>query len=440
MIIYSADVGKAMFEHLKLKAQVIELTQRHRGGIVVAVSGGCDSMALLALLTALQREVKFMLAVLHINFGLRGTEADGDQQHVQAEAQARGLPCHVHRITTADLAQQRGRSSQEWARFIRQRELRHYCAEHDCVAALAHHRDDLAETSLYRLIRGVDVAQLPGMVRFAAPFWRPLLTVSKACLCSFCARQGIAYRTDSSNKENIYARNRIRNLVMPQLTTMHHDAAAHIIAVCNQARALHAESERELHRQWTQELARGELDCAVVRELPSVKASMLLRLLLGNVSQQMVAKVLAHVSRGEKFSRQLRRGRRLVGDGQKLRLQTCVDGVKVARKQQYEQIVRQTQLYFILEAGASAETSDGLWVQAEAAERQSVCYHLHRPTRKEKVRGQSKSVLPRKLCLPQASYVCRDAAGRQRLLNERGEYLGWGSSAARSSLDRQDVC
>ena len=420
-IIYSAGVD--MFEHLQLKAQVTAFQPQYRGGIVAAVSGGCDSLALLALLAALRREVDFTLAVLHFNFGLRGAEADGDQQHVQAEAQARGLPCHVYRITAADLVLQQGRSLQEWARLIRQRELRHYCAQHNCIAALAHHRDDLAETALYRLIRGADVAQLPGMVRFAAPFWRPLLTLSKACLHSFCVRHGIAYRTDSSNKEDMFARNRIRNRIMPQLTALHHDAELHLIAACTQVRELHAEVERELHQQWAKELARGELSTAALRELPSCKASILLRLLLGNVSHKLVAKVLAHIGRGDKFSCQLRRGVKLVSDGQRLRLLPGVDGVKIARRQQYEQIVRQTRLCFILESGARAETSDSLCVQAEAAQEGSMCYRLHRPTRREKVQWRGKTVPLRKLHLPQASYVCKDDTGRQRLLNERGECL-----------------
>ena len=365
-IIYSDAVDTVIFKHLQLKAQVIDFTPRYRGGIVAAVSGGCDSLALLALLVALQREVKFTLAVLHVNFGLRGTEADGDQQHVLAAARGWGLACHVHQVDAADLAQRRGRSLQEWARLIRQRELRHYCQAHDCVAALAQHRDDLAETALYRLIRGADVAQLPGMVRFDAPFWRPLLTLSKACLRSFCAQQGITYRTDSSNRKCIYARNRIRNLVMPQLTTLHHNAAQNIVAACTQARELQATTEHELRTLWQAELQRGELTTAALQALPHCKTRMLLRLLLGNVAQQTVTKVLAQIDRGGKFVRQLRRGLLLTCDGQKLKLLPCVDGVKVARKQQYEQIVRQTRLCFILESGAHAETSDGLCVQADS--------------------------------------------------------------------------
>ena len=424
-IIYSDAVDTDMFRHLKLKAQVEAFALRYRGGIIAAVSGGCDSMALLALLVALQQEVKFTLAVLHVNFGLRGAEADGDQQHVQAAARQWGLACQLHRVTAADLAQQRGRSQQEWARLIRQRELRHYCEAHNCIAALAQHRDDLAETALYRLIRGADVAQLPGMVRFNAPFWRPLLTLSKACLRSFCTQQEITYRTDSSNRKCIYARNRIRNLVMPQLTALHHDAAQHIIAACTQARELHAATEHELRTLWQAELQRGELTSAALQTLPRSKARILLRLLLGNVAQQTVTKVLAQIDMGEKFVRQLRRGLKLAYDGQKLKLLPCVDGVKVARKQQYEQIVRQTQLCFILESGARAETSDGLCMQVDAEQRHSVCYHLHRPTRREVVQWRGKSVPLRKLCLPQGTfaYVCREDTGRQKLLNERGECL-----------------
>lgn len=425
-----------MFEHLKLKAQVIAHTQRYRGGISVAVSGGCDSMALLALLAALQREVEFTLTLLHVNFGLRGAESDRDQQHVQAEAHTRGLPCRVHRVTAADLVLRQGRSLQEWARLIRQRELRHYCATHDCIAALAHHRDDLAETALYRLIRGVNVAQLPGMVQFDPPFWRPLLTLPQACLRSFCARQGIAYRTDSTNKKNSYARNRIRNLVMPQLTALHHDAAQHIITACEQAQALQAEAERELRVRWAKELQRGELNTEGLLQLPTCKASILLRLLLGNVSQATLAEVLVKITRGEEFSRQLRRGWRLVCERKKLKLRPCRDGIKLARKQQYEQIVRQTRLYFILESGARAETSDGLCVQADAGARQSMRYRLHRPTRREMRQWQGTSL--RQSSLPRGVYVCKDNAGQQQLLNERGELLARKKLQCLSAGNSQD--
>ena len=156
-------------------------------------------------------------------------------------------------------------------------------------------------------------------------------------------------------------------------------------------------------------------------QLPTCKATILLRLLLGNVSQATLAEVLAKITRGEEFSRQLRRGWQLVCARQKLKLVPCRDGIKLARKQQYEQIVRQTRLYFILESGARAETSDGLCVQAEAGARQSVCYRLHRPTRREMRQWRGTSL--RKSSLPRGMYVCKDSAGQQQLLNERGEVL-----------------
>ena len=414
-----------MLANLQLKEQVTAFARQYRGGVVVAVSGGCDSMALLELLTQVRAEVEFALAVLHVNFGLRGAEADGDQHHVQAAAQARGLACHVHRVNAADLAQRRGRSEQEWARLLRQRELRHYCAAHDCIAALAHHRDDLAETALYRLIRGADVAQLPGMVEFDAPFWRPLLTFSKECLRSLCEQRGVAYRTDSSNRKNIYARNRMRNLIMPQLMALHRDAPMHLITACQQAQALQAEVERELRAEWQVELQRGALQAAVLREMPVCKAKILLRLLLGRVTQRTVTEVLAKVGREEKFTRQLRRDCYVDYDGEKLQLRRCATGVKVARTQQYMQIVQQQRLGFVLESGAYAETKDVSCRRAANAPERSVSYRLYRPTQREKVPWQGKSVLLRRVRheLPTTLYVREDDRGERVLVDGKGECL-----------------
>ena len=414
-----------MLGELQLKEQVMAFARQYRGGVVVAVSGGCDSMALLELLTQVRAEVEFGLAVLHVNFGLRGTEADGDQQHVQAAAQARGLACHVHRVNATDLAQRQGRSEQEWARWVRRRVLRQYCATHACIAALAHHRDDLAETALYRLIRGADVAQLPGMVEFSAPFWRPLLTCDKACLRSLCEQHGVAYRTDSSNRKNVYARNRLRNLIMPQLMVLHRAAPVHLITACQQAQALQAEIARELRLNWQAELQRGVLQAAVLREMPVCKAKILLRMLLGRVTQRMVTEVLARISREEKFTRQLRRGWQVDYDGVRLRVRRCMTGVKVARTQQYMQIVQQQRLSFVLESGAYAETKDVSCVREDDALACSVAYRLHRPTQREKVPWRGKAVLLRRVRheLPVKLYVREDDRGGRVLVNGKGECL-----------------
>ena len=414
-----------MLAELRLKEQVTTFTRQYRGGVVVAVSGGCDSMALLELLTRVRAEVKFTLTVLHVNFGLRGAEADGDQHHVQAAARARGLACHVHRVNAADLAQRQGRSEQEWARGVRRRVLRCYCAEHACVAALAHHRDDLAETALYRLIRGADVAQLPGMVEFSAPFWRPLLTSRKECLRSLCERCGVVYRTDSSNRKNSYARNRLRNLVMPQLTALHHDAPLHLTVACEQASALRAEVERELRAMWQAELQRGALQAAALQAMPVCKAKILLRMLLGRVTQRTVTEVLAGISRGEKFTRQLRCGWRVDYDGVRLQVRRCVTGVKAVRTQQYMQIVQQQRLGFVLESGAYAETQDVSCRRADAAPARSVAYRLYRPTQREKVPCRGKLVLLRRVRheLPATLYVQEDDRGGRVLVDGKGECL-----------------
>lgn len=190
-------------------------------GIVVAVSGGADSVALLHILHALSPDYGWRLTAAHLNHGLRGAEADEDEAFVQRLCAALRVPCRSQRLDVRAIAEvSRGASLEETARVVRYRWLRE-TADH-CGArkiATGHHRDDQAETVLMNLIRGSGVEGLKGIDPFyEGRIVRPLLGVEKEEILAFLHRKGQPFRADSSNQDTAFFRNRVRTELLPLLT------------------------------------------------------------------------------------------------------------------------------------------------------------------------------------------------------------------------------
>ncbi|HXX64477.1 MAG TPA: tRNA lysidine(34) synthetase TilS [Bacteroidota bacterium] len=191
--------------------------------LVVAVSGGADSMVLLELLRR-QRSLKLCLA--HCNHTLRGSESDADQSFVEEYARASGLPCEVCRADTAGQAQSRGLGIPEAAREIRYTFLHEVRQRRGARSiATAHHADDNAETILMHLFRGAGVRGMAGIALSSGGVVRPLLFARRQEIEEFARAERIAFRTDSSNGKDAYQRNAIRHHLMPLLERISGDAA-----------------------------------------------------------------------------------------------------------------------------------------------------------------------------------------------------------------------
>lgn len=193
--------------------------------ILVAVSGGVDSMVLLHLLHTLSARHRWRLVVAHFNHQLRGAESDADAAFVRVVAGGLGLKCVVGRGDVRRAAG-RGRGSIEMAaREFRHTFLARTARRLGCKAvALAHHADDQVELFFVRLLRGAGSEGLGGMKRSGPSpgdrtvrLVRPLLDQSKAALRAYAGREGISFRDDSSNAGDDFLRNRIRNKLIPLL-------------------------------------------------------------------------------------------------------------------------------------------------------------------------------------------------------------------------------
>lgn len=189
--------------------------------IVVGVSGGADSIGLLFILKTLAKEMELAITAVHVHHGLRGAEADGDAALVQELCDRWKIPLEIHYADVRAIAQQRGISLEEAGREERYRIFKHVLKKNGAqVIAVAHQREDQAETVMLNLLRGTGIDGLCGMEMKQGHIIRPLLHISRKEILSFLKAQGIDYRVDSSNLSSDYTRNRIRNELFPSIESM----------------------------------------------------------------------------------------------------------------------------------------------------------------------------------------------------------------------------
>ncbi len=190
--------------------------------VVVAVSGGPDSMALLDLLVRLRSEWQLTLHVAHMNHGLRGASADADEAFVRNACHRWKLVCTVARVSVSAVAEERDLSEETAARQARYEFLEATARRMRAGAiAVGHTRDDQAETVLMRLLRGAGTEGLCGIrpVRVLGGFRlvRPLLGVWRREIERYLRLRRRSWREDASNRDEKYLRNRIRHALLPVL-------------------------------------------------------------------------------------------------------------------------------------------------------------------------------------------------------------------------------
>ncbi|WMJ71610.1 tRNA lysidine(34) synthetase TilS [Cytophagaceae bacterium ABcell3] len=188
-----------------------DLIRLHQS-VIVAVSGGIDSVVLVDLLY----NAGFKVAIAHCNFQLRGAESEEDELFVRGLAERLGVPFFLKTFDTQKIASQEKISIQMAARDIRYQwfeELR--MAEGYDYVAVAHHKSDTVETVLLNLARGTGIAGLHGIAPKVKNIIRPLLFAGRTDIEKYAAQKTLDWREDSSNKSTKYARNLVRHKMIP---------------------------------------------------------------------------------------------------------------------------------------------------------------------------------------------------------------------------------
>jgi tRNA(Ile)-lysidine synthase len=184
--------------------------------IIVAVSGGADSMALLHGL----HTTNYKSIVAHVNYGLRGAESDEDEHCVRAFCEKHAIALEVFRVKEEDWNGHAG-STQEAARSIRYTWFKDLLLKHQAAAIItAHHANDQTETMLYQFVRGGGGKSVSGMAERAGNLIRPMLAITKSRVLEYIEQHTIPWRQDSSNETNHYARNVVRLEWMPIIERM----------------------------------------------------------------------------------------------------------------------------------------------------------------------------------------------------------------------------
>jgi len=251
-----------------LPGQVERSIRRHglfRDGqpIVVAVSGGVDSMVLLRVLHELAGGHGWQLKVAHLNHRLRGRGSEADARLVRRAAAALGWPCVIGRAEVRSIARARGLSLEMAAREARHGFLAGVAAPLAWrTVALAHHADDQLELFFLRLLRGCGGEGLAGMKwRGPSPsdprvtLVRPLLDQPKAALRQWAAARGVAFREDASNAHVDIQRNRIRHELLPLLRRHYQPALERTVARLMDILGEEAAFVAEKAREWIAEVS-----------------------------------------------------------------------------------------------------------------------------------------------------------------------------------------
>lgn len=233
--------------------------------VLVALSGGADSVCLLLVLNEIKRqcadELDFALEAVHVEHGIRGAESREDARFASDLCERLNIPCHVHSVDVPQYAKSHGLGLEEAARILRYEAFEKevataYAADQkqgnsrQVVVAVAHHMEDNAETVLFQMLRGSGAKGLSGMhpvsVKNGVTYIRPLLSATRAQIEEYLKENGQAFVTDATNTDTAYSRNKLRHDVFPLLLQINDRAIEHINESAGQLAVMNDFYEQQL--------------------------------------------------------------------------------------------------------------------------------------------------------------------------------------------------
>ena len=224
--------------------------------VITGVSGGADSVCLLLVLTRLREEFAsetgrspedaLGIKVIHVNHMIRGEEADRDEAFVRKLCDKLDVSFKVCRKNIPAMVKEQHLTEEEAGRLFRYECFEKEAVRYDAKIAVAHNRDDLAETVLYNMVRGSSLLGLAGIKPLRDRIIRPLLMTSREDIEKYLELSGQSYVTDSTNLEADYARNKLRLKVMPLLREINSGAVDHMVEIALESNTLAEEMKEEV--------------------------------------------------------------------------------------------------------------------------------------------------------------------------------------------------
>ena len=264
----------------KVKRYLTEHEMIRGGDVILAgVSGGGDSMAMLGMLRNYQQEVAFALCAVHVHHGIRGEEADRDEQLVEEMCRKWNIPFLSYHYPVPQIAKEQKTGLEEAGRMVRQDAFKRAKTDYFCRfqraksqeaengkrscsirIALAHNENDVAETLVHNLCRGTGLKGLAAILPVRGTVIRPVLCLKKEEILRYLKEEKIPYVTDSTNLTDDYTRNKIRHKILPLLEEINPAAIRHMAETAELAEQTAAYMERQgkkLVLQYAKEMENG---------------------------------------------------------------------------------------------------------------------------------------------------------------------------------------
>ena len=214
--------------------------------VIVALSGGADSVALFHLLRKNSQALGIRLRAAHFNHGLRGKASDADEQFVRRLCAGARVPLDVEKGNMSTVPKPKGEGTEAWGRRLRYAFFERLADQYEAKVATGHTRSDNAETVLFHAIRGSGTRGLSGIHPVRGRFVRPLLPLGREEVRLFCQENGYAYVEDATNEDPAFTRNLLRLSAMPVLEQAHPGAEKALDRLSRQMRDVDS---------WLEELA-----------------------------------------------------------------------------------------------------------------------------------------------------------------------------------------
>lgn len=273
--------------------------------IVVGLSGGADSVCLLSVLNSLKAEYGFSLVAAHINHGIRGAEAQRDEESCKRLCESLNVPLEILHADIPTLSKQQGIGEEECGRIVRYDFFRSLAGKRGKIAT-AHNLNDNAETLLLNLVRGAGSKGACGIPPVRDNIIRPLIEADRKSIEKYCEGNELQYVTDSTNLECEYSRNKIRIKVLPTLCEINQNAVGALSGFASRMREQEAFLESVVNEKYAL--------CVKDSELYEAEFSALDIFL----KKRIAGRFLSELSHGEVESKHIDAFLRFVGSGKAL--------------------------------------------------------------------------------------------------------------------------